>query len=81
MAAFFKAFISFVQVFLLSAGFLPVDMTVNYGGEEYSAPAINSPVYIVEDGESDYYIVTPDDKDICIDTAVEELQNYIEKIC
>ena len=81
MAAFFKAFISFVQVFLLSAGFLPVDMTVNYGGEEYSAPEINSPVYIVEDGESDYYIVTPDDKDICIDTAVEELQNYIEKIC
>ena len=37
-------------------------------------------MYIVEDGESDYYIVTADEHDECIDTAAEELYNYfVEK--
>ncbi len=75
-----KALISFMQVFLLSAGFLPVDMTVNYGGDTYAAPEVTSPLYIVEDGETDYYILTSDSHDECIDTAADELQTYIEKI-
>jgi len=69
-----------MEVFFLSIGLVPVDMTVNYGGEEYVAPEVNTPLYIVEDGESDYYIVTADNHDECIDTAAEELQTYIEKI-
>lgn len=80
MAATLKALISFMEVFFLSIGLIPVDMTVNYGGEEYVAPEVNTPLYIVEDGESDYYIVTADNHDECIDTAAEELQTYIEKI-
>ncbi len=80
MAATFKALISFMQVFFLSIGLAPMDMTVNYGGDEYVAPEVKTPVYIVEDGESDYYIVTADTHDECIDTAAEELQTYIEKI-
>lgn len=80
MAATLKALISFMEVFFLSIGLVPVDMTVNYGGEEYVAPEVNTPLYIVEDGESDYYIVTADNHDECIDTAAEELQTYIEKI-
>ncbi|MBO5396358.1 MAG: DUF4838 domain-containing protein [Clostridia bacterium] len=80
MAATLKALISFMEVFFLSIGLVPVDMTVNYGGEEYVAHEVNTPLYIVEDGESDYYIVTADNHDECIDTAAEELQTYIEKI-
>ncbi len=76
-----KALLAFMQVFMLSIGVLPIDMSVNYGGDDYVAPEINTPVYIVEDGKSDYYIVTEDNHDECIDTAVTELQNYIEKIC
>lgn len=76
----FKALLTFMQVFFLSIGVIPIDRNVNYGGTEYVSPEINTPMYIVEDGESDYYIVTADNHDECIDTAVEELQNYIEKI-
>ena len=80
MAATFKALISFMQVFFLSIGFAPMDMSVNYGGNEYVAPEVNNPLYIVEDGESDFYIVTPDSYEECIGTAADELQTYIEKI-
>lgn len=76
-----KALFAFMQVFMLSIGVMPVDMSVNYGGNDYTAPEINTPVYIVEDGKSEYYIVIADNHDECIDTAVEELRNYIEKIC
>ncbi len=76
----FKALLTFMQVFFLSIGVIPIDRNVNYGGTEYVSPEINTPMYIVDDGESDYYIVTADNHDECIDTAVEELQNYIEKI-
>ncbi len=80
MAATLKALISFMEVFFLSIGLIPADMTVNYGGEKYVAPEVSTPLYIVEDGDSDYYIVTPDSHGECIDTAAEELQIYIEKI-
>ena len=80
MAATFKALISFMEVFFLSIGLAPMDMTVNYGGDEYIAPVVEAPVYIVEDNASDYFIVTADNHDECIDTAAEELQAYIEKI-
>ncbi|MBE6790941.1 MAG: DUF4838 domain-containing protein [Ruminococcaceae bacterium] len=80
MFEFLKAMISFMEVFLLSAGFLPVDMNINYGGEAYSAPVIETPVYIVENEKSEYYIVTSDEHGIAVDTAARELQSYIEKI-
>ncbi len=80
MAATFKALITFMQVFLLSIGVLPIDTNVNYGGDEYIAPVVSNPLYIVEAGESDYFIVTADERDECVDTAVAELQTYIEKI-
>ena len=80
MAATFKALISFMQVFFLSIGIVPADMTVNYGGEPYAAPEVLEALYIVKDSESDFYIVSPDNHGECIDTATEELQTYIEKI-
>lgn len=80
MAATIKALFAFMQVFLISIGALPLDLNVNYGGDEYVAPVVSNPVYIVEAGESDYYIVTADEYDECIATAVTELQTYIEKI-
>ena len=76
-----RAIISFMQVFLLSIGAIPVDTNINYGGNEYVAPQVTTAMYIVEGSESDYYIVTADEHDECIDTATEELQTYIEKIC
>lgn len=80
MASVFKALISFMQVFFLSIGLIPVNTAVDYGGGDYISPEINTPMYIVEEGKSDYYIVTADECDECIGTAVEELQYYIEKI-
>ncbi len=79
--ATFKAFLSFIQVFFLSIGLIPVDTSIDYGGGDYVAPEITTPMYIVEDGVSDYCIVTADEHDTCIDTAAWELQTYIEKIC
>ena len=75
-----KALFTFMQVFFLSIGVIPVNTAVDYGGDEYSAPEITSPMYIVEDGVSDYVIAVADAHDECIDTAAEELRTYIEKI-
>lgn len=80
MAATIKALFTFLQVFCLSIGIIPMDMSVNYGGDEYQYPEITQAVYIIEDGESDYYIVTAQEHDECIDTAADELQTYLEKI-
>lgn len=77
----FKALLTFMQVLFISVGIIPFDRNINYGGNEYVAPEINTAMYIAEDGESDYYIVTADNHDECIDTAALELQTYIEKIC
>ncbi|MBQ7962510.1 MAG: DUF4838 domain-containing protein [Clostridia bacterium] len=71
---------AFVQVILAILGVTPISYDINYGGDTYIAPEITTPMYIVEDGASDYVIVTADDADECIMTAVNELQTYVEKI-
>lgn len=81
MLAYIKGFFYFIEVLLLVIGVIPVSTdSVDYGGGEYSAPEINTPMYIVENGETDFVIVTADGADACIMTAVEELQTYVEKI-
>ena len=81
MLAYVKGFFYFIEVLLLVIGVIPVSTDgVDYGGGEYSAPEINTPMYIVENGETDFVIVTADGADACIMTAVEELQTYVEKI-
>ena len=81
MLAYVKGFFYFIEVLLLVIGVIPVSTNgVDYGGGEYSAPEINTPMYIVEDGETDFVIVTADNADSCIMTAVEELQTYAKKI-
>ncbi len=80
MLNFFKAIISFIQVVLLSFGIIRVDYTVDYGGDDYIAPVVNEALYLVENGESDYYIVSADEPDACIQTAVSDLQAYLAQI-
>ncbi len=80
MAAYMKAVVSLIEVILFILGVFPVDTNIDYGGGEYKAPAITTPMYIVEDGESDFSIVTAENADDCIITAAEEMQTYIEKI-
>ncbi|MBQ8764000.1 MAG: DUF4838 domain-containing protein [Clostridia bacterium] len=75
-----KAIFSLIEVILFAVGIIPVSTNINYGGNEYKAPEIINPMYIVENGETDYVIVTEENPDECILTAVDELQNYIEKI-
>lgn len=72
--------VAFIQVILAIIGVTPISYDINYGGSDYVAPEITTPMCIVEDGESDYVIVIDDDADECIMTAVKELQTYIEKI-
>ena len=69
-----KAIISFIQVLLLSAGIIPVNTNIDYGGGEYQPPQVTTPMYIVENGKSDFVIVTADNPDECIQTAAKELQ-------
>lgn len=79
MLPYFKGMISFIQVLLFIVGIIPVNTNIDYGGSAYQPPAVETPVYIVENGESDYSIVIPDGADDCIDTAAAEMQTYIEK--
>lgn len=77
---FLKAVVSFIQVLLYVIGIIPVSSEISYGGTEYTSPEINTPMYIVEDGESDFVVVTEEEPSECILTAVDELQTYVEKI-
>jgi len=72
--------VAFFQVILAIIGVTPIDYNIDYGGGTYIAPEISTPMYIAENGESDFVIVTADDADECILTAVKEMQTYIEKI-
>lgn len=80
MVAYIKGLIAFMQVIFCIVGLIPVSSNIDYGGNEYQAPQIETPMYIVENGESDFVIVTADGADECIMTAVTELQTYIKKI-
>ncbi len=80
MLSTIKALFTFMQVFLLSIGIIPVDTDINYGGTPYTEKVILSPMAIVSDSQSDYYIVTENEPDECIITASDELQTYIAKI-
>ncbi len=80
MSEFFKAAFTFIQVILYITGVFTADTTINYGGEKHSPPEISVPMKIVENGASDFFIVTEDTPDETILTAVSELQTYVEKI-
>lgn len=71
---------AFFQVIFAILGITPISYDINYGGGTYTAPEITTPMYIVEDGASDFVIVTEDNADECIATAATELQTYIERI-
>ncbi len=75
-----KAIFSLVEVILFAVGIIPLNTNIDYGGNDYVAPEITAPMYIVENGETDYVIATEENPDECILTAVDELQTYIEKI-
>ena len=75
-----KAIIGFIEVFILSFINLPFAVDVSYTNGEYVAPEITTPMYIVEEGETDFVIVTSDSPDECILTAVAEMQKYVKAI-
>ena len=75
-----KAIIGFIEVFILSFINLPFAVDVSYTNGEYVAPEITTPMYIVEEGESDFVIVTSDSPDECVLTAVAEMQKYVKAI-
>lgn len=78
--AILKAVIGFIEVFILSFVNLPFAVNVSYTNGEYVAPEVTTPMYIVEDGESDFVIVTSDSPDECILTAVAEMQKYVKAL-
>ena len=71
---------SFIQVIMAIIGATPISYDISYGGDTYIAPEIITPMYIVEDGDSDFVVVTADDADECIGTAASELTTYIKRI-
>ena len=80
MFAYIKGFFAFIEVLLFIIGIIPVNSSIDYGGNEYQLPVINNPMYIVENGETDFSIVISDNADECILTAADELQMYLKKI-
>ena len=79
MSAFFKATVAFIEVILYITGVFTADTTINYGGNEYVAQEVSEWMAIVENGASDFVIVTRDKPDKTIITAVNELKTYIKK--
>ncbi len=75
-----KAVIGFIEVVLLSFFAFPIGGEVSYSSTTYEPPEVTTPMYIVEDGESDFVIVTADSPDECILTAVGELQTYVKRL-
>lgn len=75
-----KAIIGFIEVVLLSFFAIPIGGDVSYSSTTYVPPTVTKPMYIVEDGESDFVIVTSDSPDECTLTAVGELQTYVAKL-
>ena len=69
-----------MQVIFCIVGLIPVSSDIDYGGGEYQAPSVETPMYIVQNSESDFAIVTADGADECIQTAANELQTYLKKI-
>lgn len=80
MQEFFKAFIAFMEVILCITGLRPVENVANYSNTKYVPQEVTSPMAIVENGKSDFVIVTNDNPDATIVTASKEMQSYIEKI-
>lgn len=79
MFEYIKAIFCVIEVLFLSMGIIPVDKNIDYGGNDYIPPSVTTEMVIVDDGSSDYYIVTAENPDECIVTATKELQTYIEK--
>ncbi len=75
-----KAVISFIEIIFFIIGVFPISTEIDYGGGKYEAPAVVTPMTLVEGGETDFVIVTEENPDECILTAVDELQTYIKKI-
>lgn len=80
MSEFLKAAVAFFEVILYLTGVFTADTTINYGGDTYVPQEISAPMYIVDDGVSDFVIVTEENPDATTKTAVNELQTYIKKI-
>ena len=54
---------------------------VDYGGGfEYAAQEIADPLYIFENGETDYFLVTPDVSSPTIESGVKWIQDFIERM-
>ncbi|MBO4893597.1 MAG: DUF4838 domain-containing protein [Clostridia bacterium] len=76
-----KAIISLLEVIVFSLGIVPVSADIDYGGKEYTPPAVTEPMYIAENGETDFTIVLPDSESPCLTAAANELVSYVYKIC
>ena len=79
MLSYVKAIVSFIQIFLTAAGFLPMNTAVNYGGTPQAALVVSAPMALARRGESDCVILVPDGADACTLTAADELKTYVER--
>ncbi len=80
MLGYIKGIAAFIEVLLFIIGIIPVNTDINYGGKKHEPIRIENPMYLVENGKTEFSIVTADGADECIMTAADELQTYLEKI-
>ena len=75
-----RGIIAFLEVIMYITGIFSVDVNVNCSADTFTPPEITAPMQIVDDGATDFVIVTEEKPDVTIKTAVKELQTYIKKI-
>lgn len=75
-----KGILAFLEVIMYITGIFSADVNVSYSAATYNPPEITAPMQIVDDGASDFVIVTAENPDVTTKTAVKELQTYIEKV-
>ena len=75
-----KGILAFLEVIMYITGIFSADVNISYSTATYNPPEITAPMQIVDDGASDFVIVTAENPDVTTKTAVKELQTYIEKV-
>ena len=75
-----SAILAMLQWFGITIGILPYEKNVDYGGSVSVCQAAGAPIYLTENGKSDYVIILPDSAEEAEQTAAKELSDYIAKI-
>jgi len=81
LQTFFLSILLFFQSLLAPLIYDIPTTPVDYGGGfDYAAQETANPLYLFEDGETDYFLVTPDVSSPSIESGVKWIQDFIQRM-